>query len=118
MIGDHLNLYSVDLVSVTDDYTDYKLVIAPLLYMCKGGFDEKIRQFVKNGGSFLTTYFSGYVEESDVLPETESNSFVYKGKNYFYGKTVMKIVSCINLHKSLLLQGAVHGFRFRQYRLR
>lgn len=110
---------SVDLVSVTDDYTDYKLVIAPLLYMCKDGFDEKIRQFVKNGGSFLTTYFSGYVEdhdlvvtggypgrlkdvlgiwveESDALPETESNSFVYKGKNYSAG------ILCDLLH----LQGA------------
>lgn len=96
---------SVDIVSVTDDYSDYKLVIAPLLYMCKDGFDEKIRCFVRNGGCFLTTYFSGYVEdhdlvvtggypgrlkdilgiwveESDALPETESNSFDYKGNNY------------------------------------
>lgn len=110
---------SVDLVSVTDDYSDYKLVIAPLLYMCKDGFDEKIRQFVKNGGAFLTTYFSGYVEdhdlvvtggypgrlkdilgiwveESDALPETESNSFTYKGKTYSAG------VLCDLLH----LQGA------------
>ena len=110
---------SVDLVSVTDDYSDYKFVIAPLLYMCKDGFDEKIRQFVKNGGSFLTTYFSGYVEdhdlvvtggypgrlkdilgiwveESDALPETESNSFTYRGKTYSAG------VLCDLLH----LQGA------------
>lgn len=96
---------SLDFVSVDDDLSSYKLVIAPLLYMCKDGFDEKIRSYVKNGGSFVTTYFSGYVEdhdlvitggypgrlkdilgiwveESDALPEGEANSFTYKGKTY------------------------------------
>ena len=97
--------YNVDMVSVEDDLSGYQLVIAPLLYMCKGGFDEKIREYVKNGGAFLTTYFSGYVdehdlvvpggypgklrdilgiwvEEIDALPEEESNSFEYKGKKH------------------------------------
>ena len=96
---------SVDFVSVEDDLSSYKLVIAPLLYMCKDGFDEKIREYVRNGGRFLTTFLSGYVEdhdlvvtggypgrlkdilgiwveESDALPEGEANSFTYKGKNY------------------------------------
>lgn len=97
--------YSVDMVSVEDDLSGYKLVIAPLLYMCKEGFDGKIREYVENGGAFLTTYFSGYVdehdlvvtggypgklrdilgiwvEEIDALPEEESNSFHYKGKEH------------------------------------
>lgn len=97
--------YSVDIVSVEDDLSQYKLVIAPMLYMCKEGYDEKIREYVKQGGNFLTTYFSGYVEEhdlvvtggypgklrdilgiwveeSDALPEEEANSFYYKGKKY------------------------------------
>ncbi|MCM1127817.1 MAG: beta-galactosidase [Lachnospiraceae bacterium] len=97
--------YSVDLISVTDDLSAYKLVIAPLLYMCKDGFDERVRSYVKQGGVFLTTYFSGYVEdhdlvvtggypgrlkdilgiwveESDALPEDEDNLFTYKGKSY------------------------------------
>lgn len=96
---------SVDFVSVEEDLSSYKLVIAPLLYMCKEGFDEKVREYVKNGGRFLTTFFSGYVEdhdlvilggypgrlkdilgiwveESDALPEGEANSFIYKGKTY------------------------------------
>ncbi len=97
--------YSVDIVSVEDDLSPYKLVIAPLLYMCKEGYDEKLREYVKQGGTFLTTYFSGYVEdhdlvvcggypgklrdilgiwveEIDALPKEESNSFVYRGKEY------------------------------------
>ncbi len=97
--------HSVDMISVEDDLSEYQLVIAPLLYMCKEGYDEKIREYVKNGGTFLTTYFSGYVdehdlvvtggypgklrdilgiwvEEIDALPEEESNSFYYKGKTH------------------------------------
>lgn len=110
---------SVDIVSVKDDLSDYKLVIAPLLYMCKDGFDEKLREYVKQGGTFLTTYFSGYVEdhdlvitggypgrlkdilgiwveESDALPEGEENVFTYREKTYPAG------VLCDLLH----LQGA------------
>lgn len=96
---------SVDFVSVEDDLSSYKLVVAPMLYMCKEGFDEKVRRYVQQGGHFLTTYFSGYVEdhdlvmlggypgklkdilgiwveESDALPPEENNSFVYDGKTY------------------------------------
>ena len=36
----HERNISVDLVGVTDDLSSYKLVIAPLLYMCKDGFYE------------------------------------------------------------------------------
>ena len=35
--------------------------------MRKDGFDEKVRSFVKNGGTFVTTYFSGYVEDHDLV---------------------------------------------------
>ena len=38
-----------------------------MLYMCKDGFDEKVREYVQQGGSFLTTYFSGYVEDHDLV---------------------------------------------------
>jgi beta-galactosidase len=95
----------VDMISVSDDLTDYSLVIAPVLYMVKSGYDEKIRSFVQNGGRFLTTFFSGYVdehdlvtiggypgklrdilgiwvEEEDALPEDMENSFTYHDKTY------------------------------------
>lgn len=111
--------HAVDLVSVEDDLSKYKLVIAPLLYMCKEGYDEKIRAYVKQGGTFLTTYFSGYVdehdlvvtggypgklrdvlgiwvEEIDAVPEEEGNSFIYKGKHY------PAVIACDLMH----LEGA------------
>lgn len=95
----------VDLIGADDDLSSYHVVIAPVLYMVKDGYDEKIRNFVQNGGSFLTTFFSGYVdkndlvtiggypgklrdilgiwvEEEDALPEGTSNSFIYEGVTY------------------------------------
>ena len=95
----------VDLIGVEDDLSDYSFVVAPILYMVKPGYDEKIRQFVKNGGKFLTTFFSGYVddhdlvtvggypgklrdilgiwvEEEDALPDEAYNSFTYKDITY------------------------------------
>ena len=95
----------VDMIGVEDDLSRYSLVIAPVLYMVKGNYDEKIRAFVKNGGRFLTTFFSGYVdehdlvttggypgklrdilgiwvEEEDALPSDMENSFSYQGKTY------------------------------------
>ncbi|WP_430540023.1 beta-galactosidase [Neobacillus drentensis] len=59
--------YNVDLISVNDDFDQYKLIIAPALYMVKEGVDQKLEKFVKNGGTFLTTFFSGYVDEHDLV---------------------------------------------------
>lgn len=103
-VFNNLNI-PVDFISVEDDLSQYDLVIAPILYMIKPDYDEKIRTFVKAGGRFVTTFFSGYVdehdlvtvggypgklrdilgiwvEEEDALPEDAANSFTYNGKKY------------------------------------
>lgn len=95
----------VDIIGVDDKLEKYKVVIAPLLYMTKTGYDEKIRNYVKDGGTFITTYFSGivdehdlvwnggypgtlrdilgiWVEEQDALPENERNHFCYGNTEY------------------------------------
>ncbi len=94
-----------DVISVEEDLSQYELVIAPILYMTKGNYDEKIREYVKNGGTFITTFFSGYVnendlvitggypgklrdilgiwvEETDALPPEFYNHFDYEGEEY------------------------------------
>lgn len=101
----HSQNIPVDIIGEDSDLSHYKLVVAPILYMAKPGVDGRIREFVKNGGTFLTTYFSGYVdendlvvtggypgklrdilgvwvEESDALPEYKANRFVYQGQEY------------------------------------
>jgi beta-galactosidase len=48
------------------DISKYDLVVAPMLYMVRPNVAERINEFVKNGGSFVTTYFSGIVDENDL----------------------------------------------------
>lgn len=95
----------VDIIGPEDDISPYKMLIAPVLYMTKDGYDEKIRRFVKEGGTFVTTFFSGivnendlvvtggypgrlkdilgiWVEETDALPPNKENQFQYGGATY------------------------------------
>ncbi len=94
-----------DVIGVDGDFSRYKVLIAPVLYMVKPGVDEKLRAFVEQGGTLLTTFFSGYVDESDLvtlggypgklrdilgiwveeidaLPEGTVNHFTYNGKRH------------------------------------
>ena len=57
---------NVDLPDMTQDLDGYKIVVAPMLYMFRAGFEEKVRKFVENGGTFIMTYWSGVVDENDL----------------------------------------------------
>lgn len=63
--GFHNKNIPVDFVKPTDDFSKYDLIIAPVLYMLKDTVADNIKKFVSNGGTFLTTFFSGYVDEND-----------------------------------------------------
>ena len=54
-----------DMRQVTD-LSGYKLVVAPMLFMFREGFGEKLRAYVENGGTLLTTYHSGIVDGDDL----------------------------------------------------
>lgn len=56
----------VDVIDMDCDFSKYKLLIAPMLYMVRPGVAERIEAFVKAGGTFITTYLSGIVNESDL----------------------------------------------------
>lgn len=99
-----LNL-GVDFVSVNSELSGYSLVIAPLLYMVKEGFEKKLEEFTAQGGTVVVSFFSGivdehdlvtiggypgklrkllgiWVEEIDGLPEGEENSFRFLETKY------------------------------------
>ncbi|SHM67414.1 beta-galactosidase [Gracilibacillus kekensis] len=57
---------AVDVIDSEKDLSKYKLVVAPMLYMVKPGVGEHIQQFVENGGTFVTTYWSGIVDDHDL----------------------------------------------------
>lgn len=95
----------VDIISTDHSLEPYQVVIAPLLYMVKRGYEEKLKDYVRQGGNFVTSYFSGivdehdlvdcggypgrlrellgvWVEESDALPFGEQNAITYSGTRY------------------------------------
>ena len=95
----------VDIIDSSRSLKGYDLVVAPMLYMLKPGFPEALDAFVQNGGTLVTTYITGYVnendlcflggfpgplrkclgiwaEEIDALYPEDRNSIEWKGKNY------------------------------------
>ena len=110
---------TVDFVGAEDDLSEYEIVVAPVLFMSSEAFSKKIEAFVNAGGTFVTTYFSGmvdeeylyvlggypgyykdvlgiWVEESDALPKDMANSFVYNGK-MFDAKLICDIIHPVDL---------------------
>ena len=53
----------MDVVGSADDLSDYKVVVAPMLYLLQPETAENLQKFVKNGGQLLATYFTGYVDK-------------------------------------------------------
>lgn len=125
---------SVDVISMEDDYSKYDIVIAPFLYMLKDGTIDRIENYVKNGGNFVTTYLFGFVdkddfcylggfpggklkdvfgvwcEETDSLPEGIKNSVSYNGKEY----DVVKICDLIHA-KGAEVQGTYQKDFYKDY---
>ncbi len=125
---------SVDVISMEDDFTKYDIVIAPFLYMLKDGTIDRIENYVKNGGNFVTTYLFGFVdkddfcylggfpggklkevfgvwcEETDSLPEGIKNSVEYNGKEY----DVVKICDLIHA-KASAVQGVYQKDFYADY---
>jgi len=59
---------SVDVIGVDTPLDSYKILFAPVLYMIKPGYAEKLTAFVRNGGTLVTTFFSGITDENDLVP--------------------------------------------------
>ncbi|MGL6197325.1 MAG: beta-galactosidase [Lachnospiraceae bacterium] len=60
----HKNI-SVDLLPTNGDFSSYKVIVAPVLYMVKPGVKEMLENYVRQGGILITTFMSGIVNESD-----------------------------------------------------
>jgi beta-galactosidase len=95
----------LDVIDSRQTLDKYRLVIAPMLYMLRDGTAERINAFVRRGGTLVTTYATGYVnettlaflggfpgplketlgiwcEEIDALYPGETNSIEWNGKSY------------------------------------
>lgn len=55
-----------DIIGAEDSFEDYRLIIAPMRYSVSEKLGEKLKKFVKNGGTLLFTYISAMVNENDL----------------------------------------------------
>jgi beta-galactosidase len=56
----------VDVIDQNCDLGSYKLVAIPMAYMLRPGFADRLKKYVKNGGTAVMTYWSAVVDESDL----------------------------------------------------
>ncbi|WP_432459936.1 beta-galactosidase [Agarivorans sp. QJM3NY_25] len=55
-----------DVIEQLSDFSTYKVIVAPMLYLIKPGVAERIEAFVNQGGVFVATYWSGIVDQNDL----------------------------------------------------
>jgi len=127
----------VDMIGVDDPLDQYSLVIAPVLYMTKKGYAQKIEDFTAAGGTFVTTFFSGivdehdlvitggypgqlrkvlgiWVEEIDALPPGQSNEIVMQENSSLGNRRYSCSLLCDILHTEGAEVMAVYGKDFYQ----
>jgi len=56
----------VDVIDMDQDLSKYKIVVAPMLYLVRDGVGERMEKFVEAGGTLVSTYWSGIVNETDL----------------------------------------------------
>ena len=57
---------STDIIDEKCDFSKYKLLIGPMLYMLRPNVAERIEKFVADGGTFVATYWTGITDENDL----------------------------------------------------
>lgn len=54
-----------DVIPVTAAFDAYEVLVAPMLHVVPDELRSRLALFVEGGGHFITTYFSGIVDEND-----------------------------------------------------
>jgi beta-galactosidase len=55
---------ATDVLDEDGDFSKYRLLAAPMLFMIRPGVAERIERFVSQGGAFVATYMTGQVDQS------------------------------------------------------
>jgi beta-galactosidase len=75
----HIQLYynalhdrniAVDFARPTEDLSKYKLVIAPSMQLLAGGEADLLKLYVQNGGTLVSTFNTGLVDEHHIAPDS------------------------------------------------
>lgn len=57
---------NVDVIDETCDLSKYKVVVAPMTYMLRGDYAERVEKFVREGGTYVSSFWSGIVNDTDL----------------------------------------------------
>ena len=60
---------STDVITKDQDFNRYKLLVVPMQYMMSESLINKLKTFVEQGGTLVSTYISGMVDENDLVYE-------------------------------------------------
>ena len=96
---------NIDVIDSTCDFSGYRLIAAPMLYMLRPGVAERLEAFVRGGGILVCTAMTGrtdrddlcflggfpgplrdtlgiWIEETDALTDEEANQIILNGSKY------------------------------------
>ena len=57
---------NVNIIPQTEELSEYKLVVAPMMYMLKPETAVRLKEYVQKGGQLLATYVTGYVDQNQL----------------------------------------------------
>ena len=60
----------VDFARPTEDLSQYKIVFAPSLHLLAAGEADRLKLYVQNGGTLVSTFNTGLVNEHSIAPDT------------------------------------------------
>lgn len=60
----------VDFARPSEDLSKYKIVFAPSLHLMTGGEADRLKLYVQNGGTLISTFNTGLVDENNAVPNT------------------------------------------------
>jgi beta-galactosidase len=60
----------VDFARPSEDLSKYKIVFAPSLHLLSGGEADRLKLYVQNGGTLISTFNTGLVDEHSIAPDT------------------------------------------------
>ncbi len=61
---------AVDFARPTEDLSQYKIVFAPSLHLLADGEADRLKLYVQNGGTLVSTFNTGLVNEHNIAPDT------------------------------------------------
>ena len=57
---------AVEVITSEADFSKYELIIGPMMYLMTEDVMKRLSSYVKQGGTFVSTYITGYVNENDL----------------------------------------------------